>query len=730
MIDIWFKEDIAKRLVVSHRLVVRDESGSASWLLNYCPGSITVMTVCNEADELKARYEAEKHYAGEDVIFYAKLPIGKLTFLTEYAETGGMLDLSNTGEYIRRIAFGHLHTNTAIGSDNLVIAAKLSCGKDETWWRGVMKGVIRPLDVKKQLPDLLDHPATLGMEPDVWRLFSKEVYALLGLPDTRQQPEALAKEAVKVIFDRLADGTIDGDLLDIYYAWADKSSMRQSFTIAVENYDLSTEASPLKAHPDHPFEAMDRRLFRLLSRAVKDGADTSALMHTLHLRLDSMKARTWKQPWLADVATLMDFEMPTLYKVNTLDGLAAFYCDTFCPLDAAMRRLYEAWLNDTDTLRPLQERYEQHEKALLDKWFSLTDSYTPTQQGLIEKAFAGNLRTAVIVGDGLRLEIAEDIAKRVTAHGKKAPVRETAFARLPSVTENGMSALYGVEGVDTVAQSRFAHLKSKVNGVEIMSFDHYNDSITAHRLVLNYGDIDEVAEKKQLAGLKDIGKYPEEIANMVRQLLNRGYDRVYITADHGFVLTGILDDADKVPAPHGDVKVLERYVLANETLDDSDLIERPGEFSGYPLQYFSHSDKPFVSKGSYGYAHGGFTPQECIIPFYCFKGEDAAYTDCNVTIANKQELKNITGSYFKVKLKAEGNAGQLFDSLRVKVTLYEGSEKKSEVIQTLRAGEETQLEFEINKEEGKVIVVDAATTRQLDHCELKKSSSRDLGGLL
>lgn len=730
MIDIWFKQDIAKRLAVSHRLVVCDESGSAGWLMNFRPENALVISVCSETDELKARYEAEKHYAGKDVIFYVMLPADKLVFLADYAETCGLLDLSNPAEYIRRKAFGHLHENTSIGSENIVLAAKLSRGKDETWWRGVLKGIIRPLNIGEQLLALLDHPQELDMDKDIWALFSKEVYDLLGLPDTQQQPEALSKEAIKLIFDRLADGTIEGELLDIYYAWADKSSMRQSFTIAVENYDLSTEASPLKAHPDHPFEAMDRRLFRLLSRAVKDGADTSALMYALHLRLDSMKARTWKQPWLADVATLMDFEMPTLYKVNTLDGLAAFYRDTFCSLDAAMRRLYEAWLKDTDTLRPLQERYEQHEKALLDKWFSLTDSYKPTQQGLIEKAFAGNLRTAVIVGDGLRLEIAEDIAKRVTTHGKKAPVRETAFVRLPSVTENGMSALYGVKGVDTVAQSRFAHLKSKLNGVEIMSFDHYNDSITAHRLVLNYGDIDEVAEKKQLAGLKDIGKYPEEIANMVRQLLNRGYDRVYVTADHGFVLTGILDDADKVPAPHGDVKVLERYVLANETLVGSDLIERSGEFLGYPLQYFSRSDKPFVSKGSYGYAHGGFTPQECIIPFYCFKGEDAAYTDCNVTIGNKQELKNITGSYFKVKLKAEGNAGHLFDSLRVKVTLYEGAEKKSEVIQTLRAGEETQLEFEINKEEGKVIVVDAATTRQLDHCELKKSSSRDLGGLL
>ena len=36
-----------------------------------------------------------------------------------------------------------------------------------------------------------------------------------------------------------------------------------------------------------------------------------------------------------------------------------------------------------------------------------------------------------------------------------------------------------------------------------------------------------------------------------------GYAKVYVTADHGFVITGILDEADKIPAPHGDIQKLD-----------------------------------------------------------------------------------------------------------------------------------------------------------------------------
>ena len=54
-----------------------------------------------------------------------------------------------------------------------------------------------------------------------------------------------------------------------------------------------------------------------------------------------------------------------------------------------------------------------------------------------------------------------------------------------------------------------------------------------------------------------------------------GYAKVYLTTDHGFVITGILDEADKVLVPSGvDLKVEERYVLSNDHLTNVDWIDK------------------------------------------------------------------------------------------------------------------------------------------------------------
>ena len=84
----------------------------------------------------------------------------------------------------------------------------------------------------------------------------------------------------------------------------------------------------------------------------------------------------------------------------------------------------------------------------------------------------------------------------------------------------------------------------------------------------------------------------------------------------------ILDEADKIPVPQGDIiKSEERFCLANENLGNENIIARNQNYKGSQYQYYAKSDKPFVSKGAYGYAHGGFTPQECIIPAYEFATE-------------------------------------------------------------------------------------------------------------
>lgn len=211
-----------------------------------------------------------------------------------------------------------------------------------------------------------------------------------------------------------------------------------------------------------------------------------------------------------------------------------------------------------------------------------------------------------------------------------------------------------------------------------------------------------------------------------------GYHKVVLMTDHGFVITGILDEADKVVAPKGADKVEERFCTATERLATESLIERQFDFKNSSYQYFAKTDKPFRTKGCYGYSHGGFTPQECIIPVYEFT-QDKALEMLEISISNKNALKEVTGNHFIVKLKAGGNKDSFYlDERRIIVEFYD-QDKLLTSIPTFKMKHDETQEFEYDMPASgkiKVVVVDAETKKQIDYCSIEKFDARGLDGLL
>lgn len=730
MIEKWFNNDIEQHMSVGHRVVVCDARSDGAFLMKYLRSDIRVINVKNELEELEARYEVEKYHKNNDVVFYVVMPKDKLKFLLEFAQTGGLIDLTDMELYTKQRLFVASGTNATVDGKNLVMAAKLSVGKDLNWWKGVATGITQPFNLHDYIVNFICQPTETvqGMDVTVRNVFTEEVYKLIGKQKTSQTPDAMAREIMNSIFEGLLKNTLSNELLQLYYTLTDRNSAQQAVNLYVEGFVLPADSSPLIAHPDHPFVALDRKLTKMLSDALKNDADISACLHAVKERIRSKHATVYKAEWLMDLVVLFSYEINGIHMLNTLDEFAIYYRTQFCKVDRAMRQLYVAWLNNPDTLRPIQYYYEQLSKELQDKWYALAKDYRPTQQGLVVDALQKAGKVAVIVGDGLRLEIAEVVADEI----KGNPKRATAFAELPSVTERGMSALYNCEEVEITAQTRFAHLKTLVPSVEIISLDNLNDSVTADKLILTFGDIDQVGEKKQLAGLKDISGYQHLLVEKIKQLLSKGYSKVYLTTDHGFVITGILDEADKIPVPSGtDIKVYERFILSSDPIDDVHLIERKEIFGGYAYQYYARTDKPFVSRGTYGYAHGGLTPQECIIPMYCFLKEESTEVGCNITIVNKNDLMAVTGNYFTLKIKAEGDASNLFASSRkVKVQLFDQQGNTiSSSIEMLQADSVLSKEMEITTAPCKLVIIDFKTTEQLDHCVVDRSHVRDIDDL-
>ena len=408
MIGTWFKEDI-EHILAEHRcLVVTDAAGEGEYLLKYLPDEVKQLPIANEYSEIEAKYLAESEHADSPVVFYAKKKADRLTFLQEYVQTCGVVVLDDMEAYVRQKLFAATGKNTHLGKDKLLLAAKLSEGKNVKWWQSVADGITEPLRIDEWLLDFLHTPAATRQKMDdtVWNVFRGEIYRLIDRPQIEQPAETMAQEVANVILQRLIANTIDGLLLEVYYHWADSTEKAESLRRYVSNYQLPADADSLKVHSDHPFLALDQQVTKQLSEAMKFHHDTAPVITFIKRRVESKKAKAFKPEWLSSVLLLSTFTVKGLGGISTYKDMATYYQRNFAKLDTAMRKIFVAWLNDQNTLRPLQEHYTLLNNELLTCWYGLNDQYRPTQQNLVVNALGGGKRTAVIVCDGLRLEIA------------------------------------------------------------------------------------------------------------------------------------------------------------------------------------------------------------------------------------------------------------------------------------------------------------------------------------
>lgn len=733
MIEQWLKKDIEKCFAHNAtRIVITDSKREGAFMRSLIPSEYPVIDADGDQAEADAKYKAEHEFAGTPLIIYTHTPKHKLGLLLDYAKTGGCIVLDDMEAYIKDHIFYDLRLNVEMPRKQLILAAKLSKGKDKKWWTGICDGSIPPMDIHREVLNLLLNPQEVyeRMDADTWELFQEEVFILLQKPKSPQSPISFAQEIFNSIFTGLTCNKLSKELLSIYYDLIENDLYSQSVHRALNSFNTSS-VNVLKLHPNHCFEDLDRQFMRELSTAMKEGKPIFNYQHLLNERLSTNHARHYRAPWLADLKTLLDFHEPSDIP-EELDLVANYYQNNFTQLDSAMRHLYTEWLNEESVLRPLQEKYESFNKIIQESWNANFKSYATTQRNMVPNFFKKPGRSAAIVCDGLRLEMAIEVVRQIRSLSRQTNIEQrTAYAVLPSITENGMSALYGSIDVLPTAQKRFELLHSIVPDSEVKSLDMLSPSETAEHLVLTFGDIDQVCEKKQLAGLKDISHYIDYLRDAIIELLRLGYTRVLLTSDHGFVITGILDDADKIAKPDiPDVKVEERYALTSEVFNTRKYHVLTKSYGGYNYQIYPKSDKPFVTRGAYGYAHGGYTPQECIIPAFEFTEPEAAPA-LKVRIMDKSQLSNVVGAYFKIRIKAEGNAGSLFEQERkICITLYDGNGNASmPVIKTIKAGQVEEMETTFPGGKCNLIVTDADTKVQLDNCEVSQSNQRDLSDL-
>ena len=213
MIDTWFNEDL-QRILIQHPVAVFiDESGEAGFLLKDLRMDYTVHTTNGELDELKAKYLIEKELqehpaSGRKYLIYTQLPKDKLSFVREYCETNGCIEIRYLQNYIKDKVHQTLNLNINLPKDELIAAAKVSVGKDRTYWMDIShKGASEIFDLDKELLPFVHDPVAYARDKydaQLRETFYRKVNELLGQDYLAKPPTTLAGEVVIAMLNGLA----------------------------------------------------------------------------------------------------------------------------------------------------------------------------------------------------------------------------------------------------------------------------------------------------------------------------------------------------------------------------------------------------------------------------------------------------------------------------------------------------------------------------------------------
>lgn len=745
MIDQWFKNDL-QDIYASHSVAVFiDESGDAEFLLKTIEGEYTIHQANTELEELHIKYLIEKAQPSiERFLVYTRSKKDELKFIREYCETCGCLEIRYLQNYIKDKVHQTLNLNINLPKEELIAAAKVSVGKDRTYWMDIShKGATEIFDLNKELLPFVHDPDTYSKEKYDTQLretFYRKVNELLGQDYLSKPAPTLAGEVVKAMLDGLAAGCCNKTLESVYKGWLDSVSYRGSFNGYLGSYKLSSDLDIWNVSINHPFRQVDERWLAEVGKTISDKISMPTTLAKLRQRNQSKQAQALDIGFWSDVITLLEFDPKDIAYLSSFNECVEFYKKHFCKLDTAIRNLYTEFLNKKPLLEPFQTLYQKHVSVFLDKWFKYWNGYKENQTGILQRIIddAGGSKIAVIVGDGVAYEIAEQVAAKVK--GSVSLKKDSILADIPSETENNMSRIYMANGVTEAVQSnreKYLVTQNPDVTIDFIRLDEVNEEARPGQfLICTYKDIDDMGEKLQQKALKYFPETIDFFAEKIVLLLNSGYVRVYLITDHGFVLTGLLSDADKISISiQGDFDKAERYLRteSQQTELTPHLIEVERSYKQFRYLYFAKNINPFKTPGLYGFSHGGISPQELVTPYFCWGGSNRFEPSLSVSIENKNDLKDVTGELFLVKIRAEKGVGDLF-SINRKIYLVFFANKvhinKSDVF-TIQRDECITKEYTFDgHQEIEVHILDASTKHQLDKAIVKQNKDRDLGGLL
>ncbi len=388
--------------------------------------------------------------------------------------------------------------------------------------------------------------------------------------------------------------------------------------------------------------------------------------------------------------------------------------------------------HDMPQINPLRNRIESHYDArflqdLSQAWGkhvsdALPETWrigkTPNQYEFYGATVAPRVSSktrycpVIIVSDGLRYELAEEVAQLLNKHKRVEANLTSQLGVLPSHTALGMASLLphevisydskgnvrvdgrtsgGIENRKKILE-RFGGIAIKSEDFQKLETSQGRKLLTSHSFVYVYHDlIDATGEKPQL--VPRLFKHCQEAileleALAKRALTSLNATSVIITADHGFLFS----ESGLKSYHHTDLAVDSDCIVdaKNRYLTGYDLSDDPVAWRGQlkvtaraktELQFLiPKGSNLFKSYGSKAFIHGGAMLQEIVVPVIKIrKKEDKKASEPVSAQIMAPEIIRITASRYRLSLHQTMPVDEMRHEATLRIAIYDGNNPVTDV---------------------------------------------------
>lgn len=444
-------------------------------------------------------------------------------------------------------------------------------------------------------------------------------------------------------------------------------------------------------------------LEKLMAAILENTARAELLLQTAEKR----RAMKWYKrvenyyQCVTEVAQMQQFYQNHIsgFHVALYEQMWKNYQDDYCAMDRHYRKFHFYFGNSLrksnlyleDRLKSVADHVEGlyknwYLKELASRWIDLVredfsrgsrlealqqqeDFYARYVSPLVESSG----RAFVIISDGLRYEVAKELADQLVAETKGNATLTAMQGTLPTVTKYGMAALLphrhleigengkvycdgnsteGTQNRQKILQMRqSASVAITYKTLLTMKQAEKRELISGKKLVYIYHNaIDVVAESAVTEDhiFEACNNALSEIKNLVRIITNElNGTNILITADHGFLYSyQPLTMAEKAEKDYVHGEILEadrRYILAENGAEGDHLLRIPmGRNRAESILFVPQENIRFKTGGGMNYVHGGISLQEMTVPVIAFKNMRAS--NKNYVQATKTTLELLSSS--------------------------------------------------------------------------------------